>query len=125
MERLKRSVRKRAEQMASENPQAIVTVLDSGGRVVHTSPTSESLLGYPHSERVGKPSVQFVCRHDVDHAELAFQDALLTGESVTFGFTFRTKDGGQLPVRCTLYAIGGPGSEACFVLAKSIPDHRQ
>ena len=125
MKRLSGFVRQRAERMASENPEAIVTILDHTGRVVETSPTSEALLGYQSSERVGEQSIKFMCPSDVDHATLAFQDALLTGESVAFGFTFRTKDGDQLPVRCILYAVQDPHTEEFFVLAKSIPNGRE
>jgi PAS domain S-box-containing protein len=111
--------------MASENPEAIVTVLDHTGRVMETSPTSETLLGYQASERVGEPSLKFVCPSDIDHATLAFQDALLTGESVVFGFTFCTKSGGRLTVRCVLYALHDPHTDEFFVLAKSVPDGRE
>lgn len=124
MNHLSGLVRERAERMASENPEAIVTVLDHTGRVMDTSPTSELLLGYRPSERVGRPSIKFMCPSDVEHARLAFQDALLTGESVVFGFAFVTKTGAQLQVRCVMYAFSDPDSGELFVLSKSVPDDR-
>jgi PAS domain S-box-containing protein len=124
MNTLSGSVRKRAEHMASENPDAIVSVLDCDGRLIDTSPASELLLGYRHSERIGRPSLKFICPADADHAALAFQDALLNGESVVFGFKFLTKAGAQLPVRCILYSLQDPASGELFVLAKSVPDGR-
>jgi PAS domain S-box-containing protein len=111
-----------AQAAAQQAPSALVTLLDKGGRIVYTSPSSETMLGYPPDERVGKKSVDYMMPADVDLATIAFQDALLTGESVDIGITFVTKTGGQLGTRAVLYALRDDDeADEVFILAKMLP----
>ena len=118
---LHEAVRSRATRLEQDNPGAIVSVLDRLGVVKYASPSTQSLLGFAPDERIGRASSHFIAPADVDHATLAFQDAVLNGESVCFGMAFVTKNGARLPVRCTLYAMLDTDADELFVIAKSVP----
>ena len=111
----------RTQTTAAQHPNAIVSLLDKAGKIAYTTPNSEKLIGYAPSERIGRNGLKYLLPSDADLITIAFQDALLTGESVEVGATYITKSGGRLPVRAMLYALTDDDSDEVFVLARMVP----
>ncbi len=77
-----------------ENSFDVITVFDSDGTVLYTTPSCRRVLGYEPEELIGRPGYELVHPDDREEANRAFQAAFTDRDSVTqIVHRIRHKDG--------------------------------
>jgi len=124
MANLPRGIMEQVEEAIRANAGANVTLLDAWGHYVYLAEAIKSLFGYTEEDRqkaLGKHFTLFVRPSEVDHLELAFQDALLNDESVLAPRDIRVKSGGYLRMSGCARKIVDEQSGEIYVLTIGRP----
>jgi PAS domain S-box-containing protein len=97
MPKLSGGIMSEVEKVVRENPDAAVSLMDLEGLCCYWSPSAQSMFGYSAQDlldAIGRHYSQFTDPRELARNQLAYQDALLNGESINIQSDVKLKSGG-------------------------------
>jgi len=116
---LPKSILNKIHILVDENPDAIVSLIDSDGLYRYISPSTTAILGYSQQDRenaLGTYYTGYTHPDDITHAALRFEDAILNDKSVVTTRRIRRKNGDYLRMRGTTRKLVDPQSGEVYLL---------
>ncbi len=125
MQPLSDGIQDQADRLIGRSPEtAMIAVFDYDGVYHFASASHLPILGYDPAELVGRRLAEFITPEDLEHANLAFMDAVIADISIEIGIQLVKRSGDKLPVRAQAWNIEDAGTGRKFMLGRSIPVSR-
>jgi PAS domain S-box-containing protein len=109
------------QEFVRNNPDAMVTVIDSAKIFRYASPSSLPLFGYEPADIVGRPLSDFFGELDIAHLKLVIQDAILNSESVMTSRDVLLRFGGTKCMRGPAHGFYDRKTRQAYALAIGRP----
>src|SRR5688572_27052676 len=109
-----------------ENASDLITVVDSGGTITYSSPSTQRLLGYAAGEVLGRSISDFLDASDRGGLRALLGEALLDpGHNARIEFRFRHRDGRWRTLEGVVSRLGSEGPDPSLVIsARDVTDAR-